>query len=127
LNELSNINETVPIKLKFLDTFISNKFDIIMGMDTICTHNILFKLPKRFSSGTGIQGVVESGQLSSLSPIESNTRSPNLDPRETKRPRKPATPHMTPYDTEDITGQLGFKEPALSWDSDGDMVLLTLK
>jgi hypothetical protein len=27
---------------------------------------------------------------------------------------------MTPYDTEDITGGLGFKEPALSWDSDGD-------
>ena len=123
LNERDNVNETTPpIKLKFLDTFISNRYDIIIGLDTICDYNIIFKLPKRFSNGTEVQGVLEFGQLSSLSPIESNTRSPNLDPREAKRPRKPATPHMTPYDSEDITGGLGFKEPALSWESEGDCI-----
>ena len=100
LNERDNVNETTsPIKMKFLDTFISNRYDIIIGLDTICDYNIIFKLPKRFSSGTEVQGVVESDQLCSLSPIESNTRGPNLDPREAKRPRKPATPHMTPYDS----------------------------
>ena len=99
LNELTNQYETIPIKLKFLNTFISKQYDTILGLDRICTYDIIFKLPKRFSSGTMIQGGMEPGQLCSLSPIESDIRSPNLDHRKAKRPRKPATPHMTPYNT----------------------------
>jgi hypothetical protein len=121
LNERDNINEILPIQIKFLDTFISHRYDIIVGMNTIRKHNVIFKLPKRFSSEITIQGGMEPGQLCSLSPIESNIRSPNLDRSGAKRPRKPATPHMTPYDSEDITGSLGFREPALSWESDGDV------
>jgi hypothetical protein len=52
---------------------------------------------------------MESDQLCSLSPIESNIRGPNLTRSDATRTLKPATPHMTPYDTEDKTGGLGFK------------------
>jgi len=53
-------------------------------------------------------------QLSSLSPIESNTRSPNLNPRKAKRLWKPDTKYVTQMNTETIIGYQGYKEPALS-------------
>ena len=118
LNERVNNLETFPISLKFLDSLHSKRYDLIIGLRTIKEHNLLRKLATRFFSEPVEGGVVESDQLCALSPIEHDTRSPNLDYADAKRDAKPSAPGMTPYDAEDISGGLGFREPALSWDTD---------
>jgi len=78
------------------------------------------KLAKRFSNETEDGGVVETGHLSALSPIGHNTRSPNPEIGVGTTRAKPSAPAMQPQDLQDITGGLGFREPALSWEDFGE-------
>ena len=105
--------ESFPISLKFLDSLHSKRYDLILDLRTIHEHNLLRKLATRFFSEPVEGDVMEPGQLCALSPIEHNTRGPCA-----KRDAKLSAPGMTPYDAEDISGGLGFREPALSWDTD---------
>ena len=140
LNESCNVNEIVPIKFRILSNLHSKHYDIIIGLDTLRQHNILIKLANRFSSETSVsrntesQDVVETSYLASLSPIEKNTRSSNLNAggsTDTSKLAPMKSPHHHTHDFivtspppptqrshEDITGGMGFREPALSWDAD---------
>jgi hypothetical protein len=117
INESNNEVEQIPITLTLLDSFKSQNFDIIVGIETIKQHNLILKFISRFSSEAMDTGVVGSDQPNPLSPIEDNTRSPNCENRGMKKPTYTKPIEIAAFDQEDLTAGLGFAEPSVSWDN----------
>ncbi len=118
-DEVCKFKQTVPLRIRFLTVWHHAQYELIIGRHTLKQYNILRMLPTRFfSDGHSLPGGVGTDHLTPRASHVRNTPIPNLAAMAVRMSREMLSNPAIPHNDEDITGGLGFREPALSWELD---------